>query len=615
MFEPAPGVFPELSPVPATPGTQQPVAPFGPRPGVFPGLAPAPPRQPIPPEPAPGLPRQNAAEQPGAPALLLPPPPLAPGYLPGAPGVPIEPLPFNFPAQTPPSAVALPPVQPGALPIQANDLRAPPILIKPSLSLFAGYTDNPRGTPSTLSDVFTRLNAGTAMSFDSVRLQGQLNGSINYQKYARATEQDTLNANLLAFGLGTLVRDHLFIDGRAEVTQLSGSGGFGFASPTLIPPGQQTQAILFSVTPIARETVGDLLVGEFRYNYSISMFNNGGFLNTATQSTPSAPPPLPVLTNTTQNDATLTIATGPRFAVLGSKLTVNANRTDSPITGTSSVPSAAASNQFRAFDDLQYEINPHFAALGRFGYENLRYPGQSTASHAGILYSIGGRYTPSAASYLELRYSREEGINGINGSLSYQVTPLTTITASLDHSRTTTQQQLLNNLNVAQLNANGILVNRFTGVPIALTNLETPLLASNVYKTDNLTIGATSVIGRNTYSAYAFLTDQTALGPPPGTSGIAAALAGNNTSWGINLNWARSLRQNLTSSVSVGYSGQQIGHGNTFTADALLSYTVSERLTASLRYQFIDFGTNLTAGSNFGSYRRNQIEIGVTRSF
>src|SRR4051794_7412686 len=156
------------------------------------------------------------------------------------------------------------------------------------------------------------------------------------------------------------------------------------------------------------------------------MFNTGGLLNT-TQAPPSTPPPLPVLNNTTQNEATLTLATGPHFSVLGSKLTVDARRTDSPTTGASSVPSAAASSQFRAFDDLQYEVNPHFAALGRFGYENLRFPGQSTGNTAGVIYSIGGRYTLSLGSYLELRYSREEGTNGLNGALNYQLTAATSI--------------------------------------------------------------------------------------------------------------------------------------------------------------------------------------------
>jgi hypothetical protein len=166
---------------------------------------------------------------------------------------------------TPPLVTGLAPITPGAVPIQANDVRAPPIIITPSILLSQGYTDNPRSTPMTFSDAVTHLSGGTAISFDTVRLQGQLNGTLDFQKFARASDEDTLNANLLAFGLGTIVRDHLFIDGRAAFTPISQTGTFGFASPSLIPTSQQTQALSLSFTPIAR--------GFGRRRVSIQLFN------------------------------------------------------------------------------------------------------------------------------------------------------------------------------------------------------------------------------------------------------------------------------------------------------------------------------------------------------
>ena len=116
-------------------------------------------------------------------------------------------------------------------------------MITPSIGLTAGYTDNPGNTPQTFSDLILHPSGGISASFDTVRLQGQLSGSIDYQKYARDKQFDALNANLLAFGLGTIVKDHVFIDGRAALTPLSNTGGFGFASPNLIPASQQTQAL------------------------------------------------------------------------------------------------------------------------------------------------------------------------------------------------------------------------------------------------------------------------------------------------------------------------------------------------------------------------------------
>ena len=68
-----------------------------------------------------------------------------------------------------------------------------------------------------------------------MRLQGQLSGGINYHKYTRASDQDQLNGNLLAYGLGTVVQDHIFIDARAAMTQVSRTGGLGFAGPKSHP--------------------------------------------------------------------------------------------------------------------------------------------------------------------------------------------------------------------------------------------------------------------------------------------------------------------------------------------------------------------------------------------
>jgi uncharacterized protein (PEP-CTERM system associated) len=497
----------------------------------------------------------------------------------------------------------LAPIAPGAAPIQANDVRAPPIIIRPSISLSEAYTDNPRNTPRNLSDAITHLAGGTAISFDTARLQGQLNGTLDFWKYARATEQDSLGASLLAFGLGTIVREHVFVDARAAITQVPRTGGFGFASPTLIPSSEQSQATLISVTPIVRQAIGDWALGEFRYNYGLSSFKNGGLLSNTTS--PSATPSLSsaALADTSQNEATLTVATGPRFGPFGSKLTLDATQVSSQ--------SAAESTQIRAFDDVTYQVNREFTARGRLGYERLRYPSASTADVNGLMWLVGGQFTPSPGTYLELNYGRQDGTNGVNGNLRYQLTPATAITASLQHNRTTSQQLLLANLNTAQLNPNGILVNQITGVPTTLANLEFPFATTTVFLDETAQLGVQTSIGRNSFGLFGFYDHRTPTGTPPGLTGTAAILSGSDTSLGANFNWSRLLRANLTTSAAFGYARELIGHSRTLNADWQLSYTVSEKLTATLHYQFI----NVSSNAVLGTYYRNQIEIGITRSF
>src|SRR5207245_235386 len=111
----------------------------------------------------------------GIPAAAPAPAPLQPQYglglpVPGLGGAAplLEPGPGFLPAQAPPAITAVPAPEPGAIPIQANDLRAPPILIRSNIGLAAAYTDNPGNTPQTFSDLILHPSGGISASFDTV---------------------------------------------------------------------------------------------------------------------------------------------------------------------------------------------------------------------------------------------------------------------------------------------------------------------------------------------------------------------------------------------------------------------------------------------------------------
>lgn len=601
-FEAAPGVFPTITPAPLTPTTPEVVSPFGAAPGVFPTISPAPPatapaQVPSPFGPAPGLfPGIPSAPAAAAPPELIPQygygNPLAPTE--GATGLPTTPA-------TPPSTTALPPVTAGAVPVQAGNLRAPPILIVPRISLFEGYTDNPRNRPSTLSDEFTHLTLGNAVSVDSVRLQGQLTDSLDYYKYARATDQDSLTANLAGYGLGTVVPDHVFVQGNATVSELSRAGGVGFANSALIPPSQATQTEVVSVSPFVRESIGGLVDGELRYTSGLTLFQNGSLLGIS--STPSTPAPSTSLSNAAMNEASLSLATGSRFTAFGSKLTLDATDVASQ--------SAAKSTQLRGFDDVEYLVNSGFAVLGRVGYESLDYPLQPAASTRGPLWLIGTQLMPFPDDYLVVHYGFQYGFYGADGMARYQVTPSTVVSASYQRNLSSSQQQILTNLQTSQLSPTGVIVNQFTGLPSALTNPEFSYAANAVYRQEMGEISVQTTLGRNTFGVLGVYNHQLPLGPVSGVKGVAATLAGANTSIGANLNWSRSLTPRLASSATLGYDTAAAGSFNTLTADWRLTYTISDYLTAALHYSLINVSSSIATGS----YRRDLVEVGVTRSF
>ena len=620
----SPNTFPGILGGPPPPGgaPAEPASPFGLSPDIFPGILG-------------GRPDRRTSEQPGIPSetgepnlstapagdqLETAPRPEAAAPIEPQPGFAATPAlappafltpPFGFgnaagvpqllppnpapPAtlQTPVSTTRLGPLRPGALPVQAYDPRAPAILIQPSATVRAGYTDNPRDTPTGMSDALAWLSGRTAISVDTVRLQGQLNGGLDYLKYARATEQDRLNANLLGYGLGTVVQDHIFIDGRAAITQTSRTGGLGFAEPGLIRNSDQTQLITASVTPIARQSFGGYVDSELRYNHSVSLFQQGSLLGNSNAPSSSN------LNDASSNGVTATLATGRLFTYYGSRLTLNARKIDSD--------SAARSTQYRAFDGVDYQFNQKFGGLARLGYENLDYPLQPGASFEGLIWSLGGRYTPFPGSYLIVNYGRQEGLLGFSGALRYEITPLTVALASYSRNRGSQQEQIFNNLNSSGADASGNVVNQATGLPSALVNPQLALSTNAVFEFDTARAGLQTRLDRNTFGLFAFYEKQSPLGEP--AAGVAAA--GGDTGTGVNFNWSRSLTPDLTSHAAIGYATATFGNQKTLTASLSMTYILGEKLTAILNYRFI----NVDSSAAGNSYQRNQVDIGLTRSF
>jgi uncharacterized protein (PEP-CTERM system associated) len=603
----------------------EPASPFGISPDIFPGILGGRPdrraqEQPVAPsetgEPdvfqMPGAERLEAAPAPeaplgpepglAAPPELVPPafitPPFGFGDAVTAPYLPPNAAPATGASGTgvsnPLSTTRLAPLRPGALPVQAYDPRAPWILIRPTASLSVGYTDNPHSAPQGFSDEFARLRGGTAISVDTVRLQGQFNGTLDYQKFVRASDQDRLNVNLLAYGLGTVVQDHVFVDTRAAITQVSRTGGLGFAGPQVIQRSQDTQVMTASLSPVARNSFGGYVDSELRYNYGLVRSQPGGFFGNGNA------PAANNLQDATSNAVTGTLATGRLFTYFGSKLTLSARKVDSD--------SASRSTQLRAFDDLEYQFNQKFAALGRFGFEKLDYPLQPAASFTGPSWSVGGRYTPFPGAYFIGNYGRQEGQTGFSGALRYEITPMTVALASFARNRGTQQEQILNNLNASAANASGNLVDQ-SGLPLALVNPQFAL-SNAVFNFETARVGLQSHIDRNAFGIFGFFQKRSQLGQPlPAAAGAVGG--GGSTSEGINFSWGRSLTPRLNSSATLGYARESANSDKTLTASLSMTYELGERLRAILHYQFI----NVDSAAVGSSYQRNQVEIGLTRSF
>jgi uncharacterized protein (PEP-CTERM system associated) len=153
------------------------------------------------------------------------------------------------------------------------------------------------------------------------------------------------------------------------------------------------------------------------------------------------------------------------------------------------------------------------------------------------------------------------------------------------------------------------MVDQFTGLPSALVNPELSL-SNAVSRYDRGRVGLQTQLDRDTLSLFGFYTRRRPLGTPIGSAALVTPV-GQETSIGVNLVWGRSVTPRLNSNAALGYATQITTDQKTLTASWVMSYLMADKLTATLQYQFI----NVDSAVANNSFRRNQVEIGLTRSF
>jgi hypothetical protein len=503
----------------------------------------------------------------------------APGEL-----VPVEGLvpPTAYPV---PNNVLLPPVVSGAPPIQTGDPRAPEFILKPSLGVSQLYTDNPRLTSGKFSDSASHFSPSIVVSADTPHLQGELIYGLDYYKYARASEQSSLTQSAVGYGLGTIVPGSVYVDGRALISQLSTAGGAGLTvAPGTLPAAERTQAMIMSLTPIVRQSFGNLVDTELRYSFGMANFGSpslaGGTLAPASS-----------LSNIQVNHVGVAIAIGRGYGVAGSRVTLDA--TD---VGSSSV---ARSDQFRGFDDFEYHLSHRFALLARVGYEDQQY-GDTRLRIRGPIVKFGARADLAPDSVATLLYGRQDGIWSFEGRFRQQLTASTAILGSYLRSVSSTQQQLLNDLNSSRLDAFGTIVNYDTALP-GLADPEFSYAQTDIYRYQLARIGITSDIGRNSFRIFGFLDHR----------GSLINLTANDTSRGILLEWFRSITPRLTGAANLGYATHVLGNEKTATASLNLTYQINDTFNLFTRYEFLSRQGTLVGSS----LQRNLVELGLRGAY
>ncbi|WP_151446691.1 TIGR03016 family PEP-CTERM system-associated outer membrane protein [Lacisediminimonas profundi] len=171
-------------------------------------------------------------------------------------------------------------VMPAVLLLFCAEARPAQWTIVPSIGLREAYTDNVALTPSprASSDWVTELVPGITAAAVGPRFRFSGSYGLHLLDYRRSGSNDALNNGSLTAN-GELVKDWLFIDAAASVTQQNISG-FGPQSVDLInDTANRTEVRNVQVSPYLRRQFGSFAIGEARYTAQSIRTTSGDLLN------------------------------------------------------------------------------------------------------------------------------------------------------------------------------------------------------------------------------------------------------------------------------------------------------------------------------------------------
>ncbi|MBV9249021.1 MAG: hypothetical protein JO227_07245 [Acetobacteraceae bacterium] len=501
--------------------------------------------------------------------------------------------------------------------------------IYPRLTVEEIFNDNVLQVPSPRRwDLGTVIAPGIAVVGDTPRVQLKLDYTPAFEFYARNGDQNGLSQQLNAVANVTVVPDLFYVDLRALAgvqpaqgafggTGGLGTTGYGPITPTTI--GGQTgntqglsksnrvQTMSFSVAPYVLHRFGDWGTGKagvsFSHTSSAAVSNNS-FLPFAGGSD---------VTTQTTTEEIAQFETGDYFNPFRDLIIADAIQSNQ--TGTSAID---LSQQIIS-NRLGYLVSHTVTVFGDLGYENIRYSGAASLNISDVTWGVGTTVTPNPDSTFTVEYGHREGTNSVNAYGHYALTARTSVGVRYSTGLATELDQVRTQLNLADLDNNGTLVDAQTGGPLfggSNTIGRTP----GLFRYRTLSGDITTVRDRDTYSLAAYLTEQTAAGTTtpsgPVTLGSLTTPGSSNKATSVTLSYTRELTPDLGFNAAITGSwldlkGQLSTKTWSVNATAGLQYAFSETLAGILRYSFFESGSSLAGQSIY----QNLVIVGLTKQF
>ncbi len=379
--------------------------------------------------------------------------------------------------------------------------------VTPSLTLSETYTSNVNigGVSNEQSEFITQINPAITLTGTGRRLQLDLSYNMQNVLYAKNASRNTTFHQLRAHALATLVKDALFVDTSASISQQAISLREAAPVDNLTLSNNRTDAITFHISPYLRHAFGDVATTELRYGYDKTHYEATGF-------------------GSESNSYSARITSGATFKTFPWGL--GYSRRETP--ASKQVLSPITFETYTA--DLRYVASRKLTFTTSGGYENNEY-GASTLQRtpSGVFWNAGLIWSPSGRTSLQASYGKR--FFGNNYALrANHVTRRSTWNLSYTENVTTINMlRPESRIFMISDGAGDVFIDPQTGLPILIAFL-VPTLTNEVYISKGLQAFIGYKLKRNDFNFSLFKERRVFE-----RSGELQRLQGANVSWALQL--------------------------------------------------------------------------------
>lgn len=493
-------------------------------------------------------------------------------------------------------------------------LIAPPAqadwMVRPRLEVSETYTDNVFDNDfDKRSDLITTIAPGINLRSDGARARV----NFDYQPTARIYASESSQTNVEQRFSGTALvnpLDGFFVDARAYGSQRSITGDNRLSDDSRpINDQNRTQTYTYSVSPFFRARLGGTANFEARYRFTQTISDNS-FDNQFGASNRLFGNGL----DSTQNTLSLLGTTGSELGRIEARGYAYA----SEIEGDGVLNGA---ERRRVGTEGEYHLNHTIGLIAGVGYEKVKYSqvtGTGTSIDvSGVTWLGGIHLTPSEDSSARITYGRQDGINGLNVDLRWQIAPRTRVFATWNEGLTTSAERI--GQNVASFQRDDVTGDPLDAASRPLFDIDDRnfALQNAVYRARGGRVGATWQGDRTSATISAFAERRTVVSNA-GASPFSSA--GNQNSRGVTFNMSRQLSEVETGNFNIGYRVQSSAisflgtSGDERDWDVGLGYSriLGDGFSATARYSYYKRSGQDFFGRNGST---NTITVGLRKQF